>query len=157
MPFDKYAIHSYYNYHNSISKYILTSILSQHNNYSFWFLGTDYCGKRFLNSEELLVHLKTHTNLSTSDFRYASLLSSSLTSTTTAGASSSSIIPPHGSITASMASRYHPYARPESNIGSFPPNFPSSLTLPPSAAAPASYLNPYASLYSSLFARPPLI
>ena len=39
-------------------------------------LGTDYCGKRFVSSEELLVHLKTHTNLSTSDLRPIPLLSS---------------------------------------------------------------------------------
>ena len=29
--------------------------------------GRDYCGKRYSSAEELLVHLKTHTNLSTSD------------------------------------------------------------------------------------------
>ena len=29
--------------------------------------GRDYCGKRFPTAEELLIHLKTHTNLSVSD------------------------------------------------------------------------------------------
>ena len=32
-----------------------------------WMNGRDYCGKRYSSAEELLVHLKTHTNLSTSD------------------------------------------------------------------------------------------
>ena len=32
-----------------------------------WMAGRDYCGKRFTSAEELLVHLKTHTNLSASD------------------------------------------------------------------------------------------
>merc|ERR1719213_1025990 len=39
-----------------------------------WMNGRDYCGKRYSNAEELLVHLKTHTNLSTSDSGYAGLL-----------------------------------------------------------------------------------
>ena len=47
--------------------------------------GRDYCGKRYSSAEELLVHLKTHTNLSTSDMSgagaaasYAGLLTQSL-------------------------------------------------------------------------------
>ena len=50
--------------------------------------GRDYCGKRYSSAEELLVHLKTHTNLSVSSelagpgagagAAYAGLLSQSL-------------------------------------------------------------------------------
>ena len=49
--------------------------------------GRDYCGKRYSSAEELLVHLKTHTNLSTSDLAgagagagagYSALLTQSL-------------------------------------------------------------------------------
>ena len=50
-----------------------------------WMNGRDYCGKRYSSAEELLVHLKTHTNLSTSDpvassgpAAYSALLSQSL-------------------------------------------------------------------------------
>ena len=54
-----------------------------------WMNGREYCGKRYSSAEELLVHLKTHTNLSTSDMPgsaltgagpagYAGLLSQSL-------------------------------------------------------------------------------
>merc|ERR1711962_750940 len=32
-----------------------------------WMNGRDYCGKRYTSAEELLVHLKTHTNLSASE------------------------------------------------------------------------------------------
>ena len=32
-----------------------------------WMHGREYCGKRFPTAEELLIHLKTHTNLSVSD------------------------------------------------------------------------------------------
>ena len=40
-----------------------------------WMNGRDYCGKRFGTAEELLVHLKTHTNLSVSDTHLTSAAS----------------------------------------------------------------------------------
>jgi hypothetical protein len=40
-----------------------------------WMNGRDYCGKRFGTAEELLVHLKTHTNLSVSDAHLTSAAS----------------------------------------------------------------------------------
>merc|ERR1719507_1585549 len=51
-----------------------------------WMNGRDYCGKRYSNAEELLVHLKTHTSLSVSSemagpgagTAYAGLISQSL-------------------------------------------------------------------------------
>lgn len=125
-----------------------------------WVSGADYCGRRFPNSEELLVHLKTHTNLSTSDPRTlsmlnSSLLASSLASTTGAATTTSaeSIMSfSHlggghpGASNSLSASRFHPYGRPT------PPGVPT----PPSLAS-LGYASPYVSLYSSLFARPPLL
>ena len=103
--------------------------------------GTEYCGRRFATSEELLIHVKTHTNLS---------------------------VPSDPIRTSPSASRYHPYTRPSSA---------SSLQLPPSIPPlglgaglhpglpppPPPHVNPYlhpyaaASLYSSMFARHPMI
>ena len=120
------------------------------------FLGAEYCGRRFATSEDLLIHLKTHTNLSTSD---------PMALTATAAAAAAAVTPTASS--SSTASRFHPYARPSSG----PPPSPSaaaaglsSLCLPPTAG----YLNHYAttaaaaaaaaaSLYPSLLMRPPLM
>jgi len=106
-----------------------------------WVAGTEYCGRRFANAEELLVHVKTHTNLSTSDPRALSILNAA------------SSAPP------TSHQRFHPYARPSVGVGSTPPTAPPppSVTapMPPALAALAS--NPYASLYTSLFSRPPLL
>jgi len=61
-----------------------------------WMNGRDYCGKRYSSAEELLVHLKTHTNLSTSDMGgagaagYAGLLTQSLMR---GGAAASQLLP----------------------------------------------------------------
>ena len=114
--------------------------------------GTDYCGRRFSSSEELLIHLKTHTNLSTSD---PVALSATAAATSKASSASSGTSP----------SRFHPYARPGSGAPPSPsPAVLSPLCLPPSSAG---YLNHYAttaaaaaaaaSLYPSLFMRPPLM
>jgi len=50
----------------------------------------DYCGKRFTSAEELLVHLKTHTNLSASDSSLGGLNASAAAAAAAAAASSSS-------------------------------------------------------------------
>lgn len=107
-----------------------------------WVAGTDYCGRRFGNSEELLVHVKTHTNPSTSDPRALSSVPANVSATS----SSMSTMP-------SPSPRFHPYARPHPPPPSAPT--PPTTPLPPSLAALASH--PYASLYTSLFARPPLL
>ena len=104
-------------------------------------LGTEYCGRRFANAEELLVHVKTHTNLSTSDPRALSILNAA------------SSAPP------TSHQRFHPYARPSVGVGSTPPTAPPppSVTapMPPALAALAS--NPYASLYTSCYSTHPKI
>jgi hypothetical protein len=97
------------------------------------FSGSDYCGRRFSSSEELLVHLKTHTNISSSDPRAA------LLPAVTSGSTSP---------TPSSTGRFHPYARP------FGGSMPSSLT---SLGLGQGYPLSYASLYPSLFPRPPLL
>merc|ERR1719278_2566956 len=104
-----------------------------------WMNGRDYCGKRFTSAEELLVHLKTHTNLSASD---SGLL---------AGAANPSSVGALGA-----AGRYSPYQRP--GAAPLPPSlagaaaaFPPSLAaLHPSFASLAGYP---ASLYALYGAR----
>ena len=109
-----------------------------------WMNGRDYCGKRYSSAEELLVHLKTHPNLSTSDSGYAGLLR---------GAAPSQLLPSPLSL---QANRYSPYQRPGaaalppslSSLGAIPP---SPLTgLPPSLASSLPYP---ASLYALYGAR----
>jgi len=103
-----------------------------------WVAGTEYCGRRFANAEELLVHVKTHTNLSTSsDPRALSILNASS--------------PPPTS-----HHRFHPYARPLGVPHPASPSIPP-LTTPTHPALAALASNPYASLYTSLFSRPPLL
>ena len=97
-------------------------------------LGSEYCGRRFATAEELLIHLKTHTNLSTSDPR--ALLSASSNGSTS-------------------GPRFHPYARIAAGGPPPPPTAP--LPPPPSLSLAAFASSPYASLYSSLFSRPPLL
>ena len=108
-----------------------------------WMNGRDYCGKRYSSAEELLVHLKTHTNLSTSDSGYAGLVRGG----------PSQLLPSPLSL---QANRYSPYQRPGaaplppslSSLGALPP---SPLTgLPPSLASSLPYP---ASLYALYGAR----
>ena len=112
-------------------------------------LGSEYCGRRFASAEELLVHLKTHTSLSTSDPR-ALLLNGAASSNNTASSSSSS------------GARFHPYARLSPNVPPPPPPVAPVITSPlppppPSLSLAAFASSPYASLYSSLFTRSPLL
>ena len=110
-----------------------------------WMNGRDYCGKRYSNAEELLVHLKTHTNLSTSDSSsYAGLLR---------GAAPSQLLPSPLSL---QANRYSPYQRP--GAAPLPPSLSSLAALPPSplGGLPPSLASslPYpASLYALYGAR----
>jgi hypothetical protein len=110
--------------------------------------GADYCGRRFATSEDLLIHLKTHTNLSTSDPRALSMLNASMGGAGSAVSSGGAAAAAASALSASA--RFHPYAR-HAGIPPPPSSLASSLGLPP------GYLNPYASLYPSLFSRPPLI
>ena len=132
-----------------------------------WMNGRDYCGKRFTSAEELLVHLKTHTNLSASDSgllagaanpssaaAYANLLGASAASLMGRGGGGPVLPSSLGALGA--AGRYSPYQRP--GAAPLPPSlagaaaaFPPSLAaLHPSFASLAGYP---ASLYALYGAR----
>ena len=123
-----------------------------------WMNGREgYCGKRHSSAEELLQHLRTHTNLSTSD---SAMYSAS-------AAAAANFQRTYGSALSSMsaASRFHPYAAAVaaataakssalppslSALGSVPPPLPTGL--PPSLYSPAAASSLYASLYGSRLA-----
>lgn len=105
-----------------------------------WIAGDAYCGKRFVTSEELLQHLRTHT--------------SATDSASVATSTASSLLSPHSLFSASAlhragypnpplsplsAARYHPYAKP---------TLPSSLAASPYSAFNPTALGPYYSPYS---------
>lgn len=105
-----------------------------------WIAGDTYCGKRFVTSEELLQHLRTHTS--------GAEVSAAVTS------ASSSLLNPHSLFSSSAlhragypnpplsplsAARYHPYAKP---------SLPSSLAASPYSAFNPTTLGPYYSPYS---------
>jgi hypothetical protein len=132
-----------------------------------WMNGRDYCGKRFTSAEELLVHLKTHTNLSASDSNllaagsgvpgasaYAGLLGASAASLLGRGAGGPVL--PSSLSALGAAGRYSPYQRPGAPLppslsGLGPGGFPPSLAaLHPSFASLAGYP---ASLYALYGAR----
>ena len=129
-----------------------------------WMNGRDYCGKRFTSAEELLVHLKTHTNLSASDSSllggggpgsaaYANLLGASAASLMGRGAGGPVLPSSLGALGA--AGRFSPYQRPGAplppSLGGMGAAFPPSLAaLHPSFASLAGYP---ASLYALYGAR----
>lgn len=79
-----------------------------------WIVGDNYCGKRFGSSDELLQHLRTHTNLSTSD---ASLHLQS-TSASAVAAFNHPLLQrsyPTPPLSPLSAARYHPYAKGVNN------------------------------------------
>jgi len=120
-----------------------------------WMNGREgYCGKRHNSAEELLQHLRTHTNLSTSDSAMYS-----------ASAHANLMQRGYGSALSSMspaASRFHPYAAAAAAAAAAAKTsaLPSSLSalgvppppamphgLPPSLYSPAAASSLYASLY----------
>jgi len=124
-----------------------------------WMNGREgYCGKRHSSAEELLQHLRTHTNLSTSDSaaaaNAAAMASSSMLSSLyppgmfggggmNSAAALANLHRAYGGALAASnslsASRFHPYAKPGGNgaglagLGMPPP--PGLGSLPPSLAA----------------------
>ena len=104
-----------------------------------WIAADQYCGKKFATSDELLQHLRTHTNLSTSEASGAP---------TTQPAPAHPLLHrnyPTPPLSPLSAARYHPYAKqsaPNLNPAAFPAGF---LGL---SAAPAAY--------SALFPHPAL-
>jgi len=122
-----------------------------------WMNGRDYCGKRYTSAEELLVHLKTHTNLSASDSAMLSAGSmySSLLSTAggagmlrAPGGAAGPVLPSALSL---QASRYSPYQRPGAPL---PPSLASlgGAGLPPSLAGLPPHLSSLAGYPASLYA-----
>ncbi|XP_037071785.1 zinc finger protein Noc-like [Pollicipes pollicipes] len=106
-----------------------------------WMADGRYCGKRFASTEELMQHLRTHTNLSASDSALSLLHPAYQASLL--GAHRSPFAVPPSSLSPLSAARYHPYAKP-----------PSSLALgAPHPSALAAYYSPY----SALYARPPTL
>ncbi|XP_063845987.1 zinc finger protein Noc-like isoform X1 [Scylla paramamosain] len=113
-----------------------------------WIAGDTFCGKRFSTSEELLQHLRSHTNLSTSD---STLPLHALHHPLLAGHLPRGY--PTPPLSPLSAARYHPYAKPP--LGHLPPTAPlpasalSAATLSGLPPHPLSaYYNPY-----SLYAR----
>lgn len=125
-----------------------------------WMNGREgYCGKRHSSAEELLQHLRTHTNLSTSD---SAMYSAS-------AAAAANFQRTYGSAMSSMsaaASRFHPYAAAvaaatAAKSSALPPSLsalgaglppPLPTGLPPSLYSPAAASSLYASLYGSRLA-----
>lgn len=138
--------------HNLYAQNLLTQQGQQH--VCNWMMGSDYCGKRFNSSEELLQHLRTHTSGGESALSaYGSLgLSIPTPSDLPPGLSGylgssgnispetlrrmypTSISPLSGS---ALSNRYHPYKPALSNM---PTGIPSQQSL--------SSLGPYYSPYS---------
>lgn len=112
-----------------------------------WVAGSDYCGKRFSTSEELLQHLRTHTSsldMSSLAASYAGLggipsalaayphLSAAPLSPNSLRRAYPTSLSPVSSLLS--ASRYHPYKSPLSAVGAPPPQ-----SLPPVGP----YYSPY--------------
>lgn len=116
-----------------------------------WVAGSEYCGKRFTTSEDLLQHLRTHTSSSSEH-------SAALSAYSLAAASSLAAAHPHYSVstpgslspntlrrlypTSLSPNRYHPYAKPSlPSLGSTPM---PSLPLPSGLQGLGPYYSPYA-------------
>jgi len=129
-----------------------------------WIVGDNYCGKRFPSSEDLLQHLRTHTNLSTSDSASsAPPMSSHPASTHQASVHPASTHPasthpgfphplrtyPTPPLSPLSAARYHPYGKgsPHPALQAGYPGSLLGIPLPPN--------NPAAS-YPSFFHHPGL-
>lgn len=108
-----------------------------------WIVADNYCGKRFGSSDDLLQHLRTHTNLTSS---------------------TSSVDPNHPRayptppLSPLSAARYHPYGKHPSNGVAPPPPAAAASFFPQGGYNPALFQHPaLAPYYShlSLFAPPP--
>ena len=143
-----------------------------------WMNGRDgYCGKRHTSAEDLLQHLRTHTNLSTNDaaaaaaamlppslYPHAGMMGgssgSSAQAAAAAAAAAAAMHRSYGSLAA--AARYHPYAKPPASSlgasGALPPSLSGLGALGAAAPPPglsglgASALAGLAGAYSPLYA-----
>lgn len=103
-----------------------------------WIAGESYCGKRFVTSEELLQHLRTHTSGS-DGASVATSTASSLLNPHSLFSSAALHRYPNPPLSPLSAARYHPYAKP---------TLPSSLGASPYSAFNPTALGPYYSPYS---------
>lgn len=130
-----------------------------------WIAADTYCGKRFTTSEELLQHLRSHTNMSADSAASLSLLSSPLhahaallSSAHSALHARSSMGYPPPAMSPLAAARYHPYSKP----GALPSSLSSAaalaptLGLPPYSSALSAAYPPGYPPYAGLYPRPPL-
>jgi len=122
-----------------------------------WMNGKMYCGKRFTSAEELLIHLKTHTNLSASDSAllnssYASLLGTPGAAALLGrpGGSMGPLLPSHLSL---ADNRFSPYQRPGAPIPPSLAGLGATRMQSPFAGLPPSLSNYPASLYALYGAR----
>uniref|UniRef100_T1J2Z6 C2H2-type domain-containing protein n=1 Tax=Strigamia maritima TaxID=126957 RepID=T1J2Z6_STRMM len=114
-----------------------------------WIAGDTYCGKRFTTSEELLQHLRTHTNLSASDA--ASSLSMFNPSLTLPSVSQSLACHMHYSTAPSLttvAGLHRTYPTSLSPVGSLSSSryHPYKPQLPPMPGSPMAPLPPHPGL-----------
>ncbi|XP_056642029.1 zinc finger protein Noc [Diorhabda sublineata] len=103
-----------------------------------WIAGDTYCGKRFVTSDELLQHLRTHTSGGSDPA--ASATSSLLNHHSLFSASLHRSGYPNPPLSPLSAGRYHPYGKP--------PTLPSSLAASPYSAFNPTALGSYYSAYS---------
>lgn len=129
-----------------------------------WMAGSDYCGKRFSTSEELLQHLRSHTSSGEASLHAAGLAYSGLSPSLAAAAACHSHLTTPGSLSPSaalrqgyprslspnslLAARYHPYKSPLSSLGSAGLSSSSGLQ-----SALSAYYSPY-SLYGQRIGPP---
>lgn len=105
-----------------------------------WIAGDNYCGKRFVTSEELLQHLRTHTSGSDGAAVVTSTASSLLNPHSLfSSAALHRAGYPNPPLSPLSAARYHPYGKP---------TLPSSLGASPYSAFNPTALGPYYSPYS---------
>lgn len=103
-----------------------------------WIAGDNYCGKRFVTSEELLQHLRTHTSGADGSpvtSAASSLLNPHLFSTAALHRSGY----PNPPLSPLSSARFHPYGKP---------TLPTSLGASPFSAFNPTTLGPYYSPYS---------
>ena len=113
-----------------------------------WLQGTDYCGKRFSTSEELLSHLRTHTTaLGESFMGLPSALPYPNLGLTTASAAAAAAAAAHG-----LHGSHYPMSLSPNSLRHHS-GYPRSLS--PSSLLGASRFHPYKSALSSMASPPP--
>ncbi|KAG5899688.1 hypothetical protein JTB14_015178 [Gonioctena quinquepunctata] len=107
-----------------------------------WIAGDTYCGKRFVTSEELLQHLRTHT--SGTDPSVSSAASSLLNHSLFSTASLHRPGYPNPPLSPLSAARFHPYGKP---------SIPTTLSASPFSAFNPTALGPYYSAAYSMYGQ----